>query len=513
MVYKPSDEGSKGSNINPEAIQRLLAALQGGSKPYETFSFNDTIHPQYQGGNPTVPDANPFAQYFAGQLGGGPSSSDMMFDPKPYTRGKTEGPIHGPTIDPAVKALGELSPQPETEDTATLDAINALMQMAGQVPSGGGGIDIAGIMKKAAGAAAAPFNAQINTTRNQNQRAKADTKNSSKEIRKMYRALARSNNRAAGRESDQSMQSAQQIQDMSAASADELSADNASRLNKAAAQSAALGSGDLATTLSADINDNTAEGSRQITELGNQAATSTANRGEAERRYLSRQGQNMKLTGTNRAADLFGDLQDYLQGNRDKIGELRGQQAAAVGQARSAAASQAASAQSQSQAQAMAAHQQMLENQMALLGMKTGLQQQDFDNNLSQEELALKQLQLQLSMRPDSGEQPMIPGMDDRMLEALPDEQRSALMLQQFLKPESGDVLAQLMQNPALRSGYYTNKDNQQIPLGGNPLNSEQLLAELGLSTNDPQQDFLLSQIIAQLASANTDLPYGARRG
>jgi hypothetical protein len=422
--------------------------------------------------------------------------------PKEYERGMTEGPQLGPVAPDTPQSVDAGAP-----DDGTLDAINALMQMAGSVPQPGeGGIDIEGIMKEAAGAARKPFQAQIQSTRNQNQRAKADTDYSSKQIRKMYRSLARSNRRDARRESDQATDTATQINEMSQGSADQLAAQNQSRLDQAAAQSAALGSGDLAASLSADINANTSEGARQLAETANNASVATLGRGDAERRYLNRSAGNAKLTGTNRAADLYGDLQDYLQGNRDKISELRGQASAAAGQAKSAASASASQANSEMYDQQYRAHQDMLANQMALLGMKTDLQQQDFDNNMSTQELMM-----QLAQQ-EEAEQPLVPGFDNRLIEALPDEQRSALMMQQFLNPASVESLSQLMQNPALRSGFYENESGEKIPIGGNPLNAEQLMAELGLTSSDPQQNYVLAQIIAQLASANTDLPYGAQR-
>lgn len=501
----------------------------GKRKPYfDPFDSNqDVAQPFSQIKSPTSSNLSAIlAQLFeGGNLGAGPTDpslgglvepSNNLMAPKPpdspyglaptgngptYSRGKTEGPQLGPTA-PNI--------QPEPGDP-NLDAINALMELAGNMPMPeSGGIDIAGIMKDAAGAARKPFQAQIQSTKHQNKRAKADTDYGSDQIRKMYNALSRSNRRAATRESDQSADTSQNLQAAAAQSAEELSAQNQQRLDQSAAQSAALGSGDLATTLASDINANTSEASRQLVETAGNAAVATTNRGEAERRYLNRQGQNVKLTGTNRAADLYGDLQDYLQGNRDQINELRGQASAAAGSAKSAAAASAASAQSDMYGQQYQAHQDLLSNQMALLGMKTGLQQQDFENNMAEDDFGLKLQQLQ--MQGQEQEQPLVPGFDNRMIEALPPEQRSALMLQQFLNPQSGGALANIMKNPALSQGFYTNEQGDKLPLGGNPLNSQQLMAELGLTSEDPQQNYILSQIIAQLASGNTDLPYGAQR-
>jgi hypothetical protein len=511
MAYKTD------KNISPDraalAAQLLLQQQQPQQQPLPMGTLQDALAQMTPGavsdypifGNQNAPTVSPASSISSTNAVEGPIDALMrrLAQPKEYERGKTEGPVHGPTIAPELQ-------QTAAPNDGTLDAINALMQMAGNVPQPGeGGIDIEGIMKEAAGAARKPFQAQIQSTRGQNQRAKADTDYSSKQIRKMYRSLARSNKRAATRESDQATATATQINDMSQNSADQLAQQNQTRLNEAAAQAAALGSGDLAATLGADINANTSEATRQLAETANNASVATLGRGDAERRYLNRSGQNAKLTGTNRAADLYGDLQDYLQGNRDKINELRGQASAAAGQAKSAASASASQANSALYDQQYRAHQDMLDNQMALLGMKTGLQQQDFENNMSTQELMMR---LAESQRPDPAEQPLVPGFDNRLIEALPDEQRSALMMQQFLNPESGDALSQLMQNPALRSGFYEDAAGNKIPIGGNPLNAEQLMAELGLSGSDPQQNFVLAQIIAQLASANTDLPYGAQR-
>lgn len=455
------------------------------------------------------PNNSPFAAVFGnGDLGGGPPSPDL--GPLQNKGSDKDAPFIGP-VAPGLPGGVALPEEKKHRGNGNLKAINALMELAANAPVPGGdtGIDIQGIMQDAASAARAPFQAQIKSTRGQNQRAKADTAASSKEIRKMYRALSRSNKRAAERESEQSAATAQSITDMATQTADQLAAQNQARLDQSAAASAALGSGDLNEALSSQINANTAEGARQLTETATNAASTVAATGDAERRYLNRQGQNVKLTGVNRAADLYGDLQDYLQGNRDKISELRGQAAAAAGEAKSAAAASASSAQSDLYEQQYQAHQDMLANQMALLGMKTDLQERNFDHKMAKDEFGLK---LQQMLQPDPAEEPLIPGYDNRMIEALPQEQRSALMLQQFLSPESGATLSQLMKNPALSQGFYTSKDGKALPLGGNPLNSQQLLAELGMSGTDPQQNFLLSQIIAQIASGNTDLPYGAQR-
>lgn len=509
MVYRPERTSNPSA---PFGIQDLIASLA----------------PRYQGslGVPSSQpqqDINPFAALFGGgDLGGGSTSPDLATlappnNSNPYPdprreaiermresklRPMDEGPISGPVQQ-------EMAP---AYDDGNLAAINALMEMAGNVPQpgAGGGIDIAAIMKEAAGAARAPYQAEIQSTKHQNQRAKADTGESSNALRKMYAALSRSNKNAAVRESDQSMAAAEQIQGMGQQSADQLSADNAARLNQTAASSAALGSGDLNNVLATEVNANTAEGSRQLVEQAGLGATATANRGEAERRYLNRQGQNLKLTGTNRRADLYGDLQDYLQGNRDKISGLRGEATAAAGAAKTSASSAAASAQSDMYEQQYGAQQDMLQNQMALLGMKTDLQQQDFDNNMSTEDLGLRMQQFALDSQPKQEEQ-LIPGFDNRMVEALPDNERSALMMQQFLSPESGASLSKIMQNPALSSGFFES-NGQQLPIGGNTINSQQLLKQLGLSGGDPRQNYMLAQIIAQLSNGNTDLPYGAQR-
>lgn len=507
MAYVPDRTGSK--PIDPSVIQAILAQYGGTQSSSQQMpnlnqlpsglAFDPLASMVTAGGQSNVTQQ--------GLTGYGDSVSGDLVAPTPPDIAK-------PQAENAIaRRLGKKDENTSVAgeyDNGTLDAINALMEMAGSVPSSGGGIDIASIMKEAAGSAAKPYNAQIQTTRNQNQRAKADTKDSSQAVRKMYRALAQSNTRAAGRESEQATESAQNMQAMSQASADELASDNAARLNESAAQSAALGSGDLAATLATDVNANTSEGARQLAESAGTASTEMMNRGEAERRYLNRQGQNAKLTGTNRAADLFGDLQDYLQGNRDKIGELSGQRAAAVGEARSSAAASAASAQTASAEQAQAAYQQMLENQMALLGMKTDLQQQDFDNNMSMEELSLAVQRMQ--MEGSQQEEQLIPGYANNLVEALPESERNALMLQQYLTPQSGNTLEELMKNPALRTGGYTGEDGQQLTISGNPLNSEQLMAQLGLTSGDPKQNYLLSQIIAQLSSGNTDVPYGMQR-
>lgn len=475
--------------------------------PFQTGSLGGQQNPSL--GNPgDNPEAANQVQMLldlvTGKGGPGTNSGKVKLLPgndrsKALERRQNKDRIYGPF---APEQPEEAAPY----DDGSLSAINALMELAGSAPTpGAGGIDIAAIMKNAAGAAGKPFTAQIQSTRNQNERAKADTGESAQKIRKLYRSLSKSKQADAVRESEQSMETAQAVTDMGQASAEQLAAQNQARLNESAAQAAALGSGDLAATLSSEINANTAENTQGIVSGASAAANTMAERGDSERRYLNRSAGNDRLTGTNRAADLFRDLQDYLQGNRDKISELRGQKSAAIGAAQQEGAAAAASAQSDLYSQQYQAHQDMLQNQMALLGMKTDLQQQDFSNNLSLQELALK-------LQGGGADESPVPGMSEEILDALDPSQRNALILQQQLNPQAGQNLSEAMANPAVRQGFYTDENGQKIPLGGNTMNAEQFLASLGLTTSDPVQNFYLSNVLAQLASGNTDLPYGAQR-
>lgn len=384
------------------------------------------------------------------------------------------GGVGNQPYGPPIPNLTPEASDPFNDAIAELDAL--INQMTGGTAASSHGV-MNGIKKA--------YGAQIGTIKDLNQDAREDTKLGSKEVRKMYRALQKSYNNAAKRESKAGASTAAQLQALGAGSADKATEAAAAinAQNVAAAQ--ALGAPDIAAQLNAEVNAQQQGTANQAIAQAGRSARTALGTSDNERKYYNTQGTTSRLEGTNRAASMYDQLQDYLEGNQNKIAEIAGQRSAAL----SSAASQMQGAQSDALADIIA-------KKMQLLGMA--------------EAHAAQQAETAAANQPENpfdAYQKMFPGqvLGDQISSVAP--------------PEVQVALQQLMNDPAMRTGQWQDGD-ETLNLANNPAAIQQwLLAnrETDSFENDADLMRMLQMIInAQLQGVPTpvtkqnEISYGA---
>jgi hypothetical protein len=249
----------------------------------------------------------------------------------------------GESLGSTAGMLNQFAPEPEMDPRQA--ALAQLENLIGQQLAGNSQESLQAALDQAVGGIRKAYGAQIGTIRHQNAGARADTEKGRKKILAMYKALGKSYERTGRKEVQQGDMLADKMANLGAG---RITQDAQGMLAANAAAGQNLGSPELTAELNSAVNADvgrqnlaaqqyaSAEGQRALADTG---VTS---------RYMNSQGRNVNLEGTNRAADLIGQLQDYLQGNRDKIAEIAGQRAQAVAAAKAELGSQFAASQQSS---------------------------------------------------------------------------------------------------------------------------------------------------------------------
>lgn len=368
--------GFPGRMGNPNAgtsIQELLQALMAdamsrGAPPAEdNFSIRDLMQSLSGGSGPgpsqnvPMPASNPFAKLFSSNPGTGDSTPTIPGQDDAMTN-LLLGPLAGGGGN---SPSGPEAPQMSPQDMQ-LQQLSELNEML--MGSMGSGESLQAALDQATKGINQSYGSQIGLLKQQNAGARADTKRGTKQIQNMYAALDREYQKSAKREKKWGMKAAQEIEGLGTRQAENINSNANDLLLQNAAAAKELESPELASQLNSDVVDQSAElGNRAIFNAGTSAGTqqkyTNLNTG-----YLQRTGQNMELEGRNRAADLLGQLQDYLQGNRAKIGDIAGQRAAALAQAQS----QISGSYENNQSDIL---QQVFDNAMAMSKLNMDMQQ------------------------------------------------------------------------------------------------------------------------------------------
>ena len=262
--------------------------------------------------------------------------------------------------------LGSILSTPPVEQDPAEVAMQELLSLI----QGGPSVDdhsLQSAISEAVSGARAPFEAQIGTINNQNDRARKDTDEGTDKINAMYRSLSKTYKDAGAEEAAQSQQLADSLQATGEKSADVIRQDTRSTLDANAAAGNVLGSDELTAQLNSQVNASTGENVNRVLGQGQRDASHVLRTGGINRTHMNEGGQNANLEGTNRASDLVTDLQNYLQANRDRIGELKGQAEGAASQARVGAESSLTSAASEN-------HNRLIDQLMGYLGLNNTLQ-------------------------------------------------------------------------------------------------------------------------------------------
>jgi len=257
-------------------------------------------------------------------------------------------------------------------DQELLAQLDALMNQGGMIGDPG---QLQAALSEAAGGIKKAFGAQIGSIRNQNQGARADTAEGSKEIRAMYNALAKDYRKGAKLEAKGGKKFGKTLAGMGAKQAKDIGAGTSRIMEENSALSAGLEAPDLAQELNTSVADQGQRLQGNAINAANREGRAAAGQSNIERRYLNTMAPNTNLEGTNRAADLYSQLQDYLQNNRDKISELAGARAAALAQSK-------ASIQGSYSSQQSDALQDMINNKMALAQLRMQMQDSKWDRKM-----------------------------------------------------------------------------------------------------------------------------------
>lgn len=178
------------------------------------------------------------------------------------------------------------------------------------------------------------YGGQIQGLNRANANAKAEANFGSKQTQKLYRALARSMKRDANQETRSSGNLAKQLNALGAGVATAAVAQNAKQEAQNVAEAKALGQPAMAQALNAALQNQSSHQASVARAEGQASAADQLKLGGIYSRGAREEGRAGRIEGTQRAADLYAQLQDYVQGNLDKIASLRGEAASAKAQAR-----------------------------------------------------------------------------------------------------------------------------------------------------------------------------------
>ena len=235
------------------------------------------------------------------------------------------------------------------------------------------------------------YGAQIKGLQRANQEARSTTKSSSREVRNMYAALKASLQRDAQNE----LANAEELKNMMMSTGREAAGESTGRAKELLAQNAAvaqgLGNADLLERLNAPINQQAQRQAGAATTRAQQGADEALAIGGTAAQGFRQQGAVASMEGTERAADLYDQLQAFVQANADKAAALRGEQSAAQAKARSDILSSVANNANEISA---ANNQNMWKAIMDIANLQQSGQENSYEQWLGQQKLLLDQQKL-----------------------------------------------------------------------------------------------------------------------
>lgn len=445
--------------------------LQGSGNPILEF-FNSF----QQGGG-----SNPFTDFY-NTTSGGPTTS--MGKP-----GGLAGLLGKPLLAGSNKignVLERLKPnKPELSPVqVALQQLDALMNQGVPMPAGPSQQDLQQALQEAAAGISKQYGAEIGAIRSQNAGARQDVREGSSAVKDMYSALARSYNKMGQRQFKQGRKLAKGLQNMGKREG-EIVTNQAKDINDAALQGAAgLGLAGLGSELVQDTSKRAQNLSSNAVNRGTMSARATRQMAGNDRTFMQTSGQASRLEGTNLAADMYAQLQDYLQANRSQIASLMGERASAIAQAKAGVQSSFADAQSDYASMQADQQQQLIDNKIKLLELALDIQADQRANRKgSNTENRLEEF---YDMLPDqiAGPSRLLGSMNDPMVTSLYEE---------------------LSNTVPMKYGYTGQKqDDTDVTLEGNLANMQRFIQDkIGPaawnSLSTAQRNALMSALLLQL--------------
>lgn len=269
--------------------------------------------------------------------------------------------------------------------------LNHLFNMlAGSISNGGGGVpagfnqaDYEQALNDSAAQIKKAFGNEIGAVRIANQGARHDTKRANKQIAAMYRALSKDYARGAKGEIKQGKQLANAVQNVADRAQGKVSNTVNQQLDQQAALAKGLGVQSAMPSVAAAQQNQLTKNVGQIQQRGQRGATDVLKYSGDQQRYLNSTGQGTLLEGTNRRADMLSALQDYINGNRSKIADIRGQRANALASNEQQMAQQFQDMQGKAADAQQQAQQDQWNQLMQLANLKLQIENTQADNKLN----------------------------------------------------------------------------------------------------------------------------------
>lgn len=464
----PRNKGPVSSPSNSSALSALIGLLTSGANPPSA----------YMGSGPAYP-MNIFSGMQGPPMGitstgiDSPSSSfgvPGLDPPQQVVPGhiiRREG--EGPQLSPIQQALAQLE---------------ALLNQGSYMPPPPNEQDLNAALNEAASGIRDQYGAQIGAIQQQNAGAREDVRVGSSKVREMYNALARSYNKMGKRQFKQGKRLSNQLQGMGEREGQTIT-NQADQINQNAMQgAAALGLGNLGSEMVQDTNKTAQMLSQNAVRQGASAGRTVRGQAGNDRTFMQTTGQASRLEGTNTAADMYAQLQDYLQNNRSAIASLAGERASAIAQAKAAIQGSFADAQAD------------------YAGMAADQQQQLFDNRLAMLQLALDIQAKQRANRQNSSTKGLMDDFYDMLPEQMADPSK---LLSRMGDDTVSKLYGELSSTTPMKYGYTGQKqDETDVPLVDNMANMQSFVRsrigdEAWGSLSTAQRNALVAALLLQL--------------
>lgn len=237
----------------------------------------------------------------------------------------------------------------------------------------GASYDYESAQREAAGAIRQAYGAEIAAIRQNNRVARKSSRRARKEITHLYKGLAK----MYGKQENRAVRRGEKAANAQMGIANEgntiLTDLNNQMIQDESQLLKDLGQEQAFSQLISPDFDRMGQQVADNTKMGTDAASRAIRMGENNARWFDRAQGGARLEGTNRRADMIGQLQAYLMNNRNQIAGLKGDRAQEIAASNMNIESQAAQA-------ANDANQQTFDNVLKLLGVSADIEDTNIDN-------------------------------------------------------------------------------------------------------------------------------------
>lgn len=331
---------------------------------------------------PATPEE--ISQYGSGMLnaanmGSFVTPSESFYLEEFRKRREQPGGMNMEKIAPQVTMQAKRPPAQVIDDNAAYsnDGYSATQQFMDLATSlltqPGASYDYESAQREAAGAIRQAYGAEIAAIRQNNRVARKSSRRARKEITNLYKGLAKMYGKQENRAVRRGEKAANAQMDIANEGNTILTDLNNQMIQDESQLLKDLGQEQAFSQLISPDFDRMGQQVADNTKMGTDAASRAIRMGENNARWFDRAQGGARLEGTNRRADMIGQLQAYLMNNRNQIAGLKGDRAQEIAASNMNIESQAAQA-------ANDANQQTFDNVLKLLGVSADIEDTNIDN-------------------------------------------------------------------------------------------------------------------------------------